>query len=70
MNDHTSSAARYRLSHQSSLRDDLVRLCPYEPGLDSKVASDADGMVIWGSWDEKYQILGWSFANGQSIAHD
>ena len=69
MNDHTSSAARYRLSHQSFLRDDLVKLCPYEPGLDSKVASDADGMDL--------EVMGREISdtrlelrNGQSIAHD
>lgn len=35
--------------------------------MDSKVASDADGMVIWRSWDEEYQILGWSFAMAKAL---
>lgn len=35
--------------------------------MDSKVASDADGMVIWRSWDEKYQILGWSCATAKAL---
>lgn len=35
--------------------------------MDSKVASDADRMVIWRSWDEKYQILGWSFATARAL---